>query len=823
MQKPYTKKAEKVLEIAKKASRSMHHSYIGTEHLLIGLLGEGSGAAAKVLSSAGVDEERILELIENLIAPSGNVIVADAGGYSPRTLRVLENAAKEAERFKNEKVGTEHLLIALIKEADCAAVRLLNTLGVNLQRLYVETLTAMGEDVSLHKDEFQNGKLAKKKNLEATPTLNQYSRDLTQLAKEGGLDPVIGREEEMQRVIQILSRRSKNNPCLIGEPGVGKTAVVEGLAQNIVSGMVPDSVLNKRVVTLDLSGMVAGSKYRGEFEERIKKVLAEVKKAGNILLFIDELHTIIGAGGAEGAIDASNILKPSLARGEIQLIGATTIEEYRKYIEKDVALERRFQPVTVEEPDEEQAVAILTGLRPQYEAHHHVKITDEGIRAAVQMSERYINDRNLPDKAIDLMDEAASRVRLGSFKTPKQMKETEQRIRELDIILEEAVRGLRLGDAKAAREEKEELLKRHAKQIKKYHKDAEKKEPLVNENEIAEVVSSWTKIPVKKLTADESAKLAKLEKTLHKRVIGQEEAVSAVAKAVRRGRVGLKDPNRPIGSFLFLGPTGVGKTEISKALAEAVFGNEQAMIRVDMSEYMEKHSVSKMVGSPPGYVGYDEGGQLSEKVRRNPYSVVLFDEIEKAHPDVFNILLQVLDDGHITDAQGRKVDFKNTIIIMTSNAGAQSIVSPKHLGFGSQDDEKQNYEYMKQGVMEEVRRIFKPEFLNRIDETIVFHALTKEDMKQIVTLLVKTLVERCRTQMEIELHIRDSVKAYIVETAYDPKYGARPLRRMIQSKIEDAIAEEILAGRIKRGDRVEVGLKKKEIVFEVPKSKEIQP
>lgn len=534
MQKPYTKKAEKVLEIAKKASRSMHHSYIGTEHLLIGLLGEGSGAAAKVLSSAGVDEERILELIENLIAPSGNVITADAGGYSPRTLRVLENAAKEAERFKNEKVGTEHLLIALIKEADCAAVRLLNTLGVNLQRLYVETLTAMGEDVSLHKDEFQNGKLAKKKNLEATPTLNQYSRDLTQLAKEGGLDPVIGREEEMQRVIQILSRRSKNNPCLIGEPGVGKTAVVEGLAQNIVSGMVPDSVLNKRVVTLDLSGMVAGSKYRGEFEERIKKVLAEVKKAGNILLFIDELHTIIGAGGAEGAIDASNILKPSLARGEIQLIGATTIEEYRKYIEKDAALERRFQPVTVEEPDEEQAVAILTGLRPQYEAHHHVKITDEGIRAAVQMSERYINDRNLPDKAIDLMDEAASRVRLGSFKTPKQMKETEQRIRELDIILEEAVRGLRLGDAKAAREEKEELLKRHAKQIKKYHKDAEKKEPLVNENEIAEVVSSWTKIPVKKLTADESAKLAKLEKTLHKRVIGQEEAVSAVAKAVRR-------------------------------------------------------------------------------------------------------------------------------------------------------------------------------------------------------------------------------------------------------------------------------------------------
>lgn len=815
MQKPYTKKAEKVLEIAKKASRSMHHSYIGTEHLLIGLLGEGSGAAAKVLSSAGVDEERILELIENLIAPSGNVIVADAGGYSPRTIRVLENAAKEAERFKNEKVGTEHLLIALIKEADCAAVRLLNTLGVNLQRLYVETLTAMGEDVSLHKDEFQNGKLAKKKDLEATPTLNQYSRDLTQLAKEGGLDPVIGREEEMQRVIQILSRRSKNNPCLIGEPGVGKTAVVEGLAQNIVSGMVPDSVLNKRVVTLDLSGMVAGSKYRGEFEERIKKVLAEVKKAGNILLFIDELHTIIGAGGAEGAIDASNILKPSLARGEIQLIGATTIEEYRKYIEKDAALERRFQPVTVEEPDEEQAVAILTGLRPQYEAHHHVKITDEGIRAAVQMSERYINDRNLPDKAIDLMDEAASRVRLGSFKTPKQMKETEQRIRELDIILEEAVRGLRLGDAKAAREEKEELLKRHAKQIKKYHKDAEKKEPLVNENEIAEVVSSWTKIPVKKLTADESAKLAKLEKTLHKRVIGQEEAVSAVAKAVRRGRVGLKDPNRPIGSFLFLGPTGVGKTEISKALAEAVFGNEQAMIRVDMSEYMEKHSVSKMIGSPPGYVGYEEGGQLSEKVRRNPYSVILFDEIEKAHPDVFNILLQVLDDGHITDAQGRKVDFKQTIIIMTSNAGAQMIMEPKHLGFMSGDTEKRDYERMKSGVMEEVRRMFKPEFLNRIDEIMVFHSLNKENIRKIVTILLKNLEKRCQEQLDIILKVTGAAKDLIADAGFDSKYGARPLRRAIQTKIEDEMATEILEGRIKAGDTVQVKVKDKKIYFEV--------
>ena len=815
MQKPYTEKAKKAMELAGKSSKMMHHNYIGTEHLLLGLLKEGSGVAAKVLMSMGVEENKIMDLIESLIAPSAGVAILDAEGYSPRTLRVLEAAQNEAERFKSSEIGTEHLLIALIKESDCAAVRLLNTMGVNLQKMYIETLVAIGEDTALYKEDFQNGKPVKKKGGDVTPTLSQYSRDLTQLAREGELDPVIGREEEIQRVIQILSRRGKNNPCLIGEPGVGKTAVVEGLAQSIVSGMVPDTVLDKRVLTLDLSGIVAGSKYRGEFEERVKKVLAEVKKAGNILLFIDELHTIIGAGGAEGAIDASNILKPSLARGEIQLIGATTIEEYRKYIEKDAALERRFQPVTVEEPDEEKAVEILKGLRSYYEKHHHVHITDEGIRAAVQLSERYINDRNLPDKAIDLMDEAASKVRLGSFKTPKQIRKVEFRLKELDDEIEEAVRNLHMEDAKAAKKEKEELLKLHEKQVKKYHRDADKKELTVGENEIAEVVASWTKIPVSKLTEQEGQKLAKLEKILHKRVIGQEEAVSAVAKAVRRGRVGLKDPNRPIGSFLFLGPTGVGKTEISKALAEAIFGNEQAMIRVDMSEYMEKHSVSKMVGSPPGYVGYDEGGQLSEKVRRNPYSVILFDEIEKAHPDVFNILLQVLDDGHITDAQGRKVDFKNTIIIMTSNAGAQSIVSPKKLGFGSEEDEKQDYEYMKNGVMEEVKRIFKPEFLNRIDETIVFHALTKKDMKQIVTLLSRTLVERCEKQMDIELHIRDSVKAYIVEQAYDPKYGARPLRRMIQNKIEDELAEEILAGKIHRGDTVEVGLKKKEIVFEI--------
>ena len=811
MQKPYTKKAEKVLEIAKKASRSMHHSYIGTEHLLIGLLGEGSGAAAKVLSSAGVDEERILELIENLIAPSGNVIVADAGGYSPRTIRVLENAAKEAERFKNEKVGTEHLLIALIKEADCAAVRLLNTLGVNLQRLYVETLTAMGEDVSLHKDEFQNGKLAKKKDLEATPTLNQYSRDLTQLAKEGGLDPVIGREEEMQRVIQILSRRSKNNPCLIGEPGVGKTAVVEGLAQNIVSGMVPDSVLNKRVVTLDLSGMVAGSKYRGEFEERIKKVLAEVKKAGNILLFIDELHTIIGAGGAEGAIDASNILKPSLARGEIQLIGATTIEEYRKYIEKDAALERRFQPVTVEEPDEEQAVAILTGLRPQYEAHHHVKITDEGIRAAVQMSERYINDRNLPDKAIDLMDEACSRKRLGFGKKAKKTLPLEL---EIQVLSDDIENLLEAGDI----DEAAELLKKQRKleaKLDKTKQNKNVKNVVVDAEDIADVVSVWTKIPVNKLTEQESKRLERLEEELHKRVVGQNEAVDAVARAIKRNRVGLKDPKRPVGSFLFLGPTGVGKTELSKALAEAVFGSEEALIRVDMSEYMEKHSVSKLIGSPPGYVGFEEGGQLSEKVRSNPYSVILFDEIEKAHSDVFNILLQVLDDGHITDSQGRKVDFKNTIIIMTSNTGAQRIIDPKKLGFVTASNADTEHEDMKKNVMDEVKQNFKPEFLNRIDDIIVFRALTEDDVRNISNLLLKELKQRVASQMEIQLKFGDAVKKLIFEKGYDKKYGARPLKRAIQTNIEDELAEAVLKGEIKRGDTVQVTVRNDKVKFVV--------
>ena len=673
----------------------------------------------------------------------------------------------------------------------------------------------MGEDANLYREEFQNGRPGKKKNNEGTPTLDQYSRDLTQLATEGTLDPVVGREEEIQRVIQILSRRTKNNPCLIGEPGVGKTAIVEGIAERIVSGLVPDSVQGKRVVSLDLSGIVAGSKYRGEFEERIKKVIQEVTKAGNVLLFIDELHTIIGAGGAEGAIDASNILKPALARGEIQIMGATTITEYRKYVEKDAALERRFQPVTVEEPGEEQTVAILKGLRGKYEAHHHVKITDEAVEAAVRLSARYINDRFLPDKAIDLMDEAAARVRFGVSNHTEKLAELRNQITEKELQLEDALSNSDIALAKQCKEEKEALEAELEKQTKKAQREIRRKNLSVTEDDVADVVSGWTKIPVKKLAEGEAARLKKLEATLHKRVVGQEEAVTAVAKAVRRGRVGLKDPRRPIGSFLFLGPTGVGKTEISKALAEAVFGNEQAMIRVDMSEYMEKHSVSKMIGSPPGYVGHEDGGQLSEKVRRNPYSVILFDEIEKAHPDVFNILLQVLDDGHITDSQGRKVDFKNTIIIMTSNAGAQSIVEPKKLGFASSDDEKQNYERMKNSVMEEVRRIFKPEFLNRIDETIVFRSLNKNDMKQIVTLMLKDLTDRCKSQMDITLHVRDSVKNYIVEKAYEPKYGARPLRRKIQNEIEDQLAEEILDGKVKKGDEVIVTTKKNAVVFEV--------
>ncbi len=817
MQTAYTAKAKKAIDIATRISKSLHHSYIGTEHILLGLLKEGTGVASQVLADNGVEYDKVLELIEELIAP-GNAVAVLEDGLSPRAAHVLEVSKAEAARFHSEKIGTEHLLIAMIKETECVASRLLNTLSVNVQKMYVDTLIAMGEDVSQYKDEFQNGKPGKRKNAEGTPSLDQFSRDLTELARDGKLDPVVGRETEIDRVIQILSRRSKNNPILIGEPGVGKTAIVEGIAERIMGGMVPDTVLGKRVVSLDLSGIVAGSKYRGEFEERIKKVLAEVAKAGNVLLFIDEIHTIIGAGGAEGAIDASNILKPALARGEVQVIGATTIEEYRKYIEKDAALERRFQPVVVEEPTEEEAISILKGLRGQYESHHHVTITDEAVEAAVRLSARYINDRFLPDKAIDLMDEAAAKVRLHVGGDPREAAELRREIAESQETLEQALSG---GDLEAAREaqtKRQELEEKLEKLNAKAKQGGRRHHQTVGEDEIADVVSGWTKIPVKKLTEGEAARLKKLEAALHKRVIGQEEAVSAVAKAVRRGRVGLKDPKRPIGSFLFLGPTGVGKTEISKALAEAVFGQEQAMIRVDMSEYMEKHSVSKMIGSPPGYVGHEDGGQLSEKVRRNPYAVILFDEIEKAHPDVFNILLQVLDDGHITDSQGRKVDFKNTIIIMTSNAGAQAIVEPKKLGFASGNDEKQNYERMKGSVMEEVRRIFKPEFLNRIDETIVFRALNKDDMKQIVGLMTKELAKRCETQLGITLVVRDAAKQYIVDKAYDPKYGARPLRRKIQDEIEDPLAEKLLDGSIRWGDEVIVTTKKNAIFLE-PKKK----
>lgn len=735
--------------------------------------------------------------------------MADRDGYSPRTQMVLDRAREMADRFDSERIGTEHLLLAIIKEGDCAASRLLNTMGANPQKLFVDILAAMGEDPAQYREEIQRGR-----NEEATltPTLDQYSRDLTAMARAGRLDPVIGREKETERVIQILCRRGKNNPCLIGEPGVGKTAIVEGIAQSLVNGNVPDIVADKRLVSLDMSGLVAKSKYRGEFEDRIKKVINEVETAGNVLLFIDELHTIIGAGGAEGALDASNILKPALARGDVQVIGATTIEEYRKYIEKDAALERRFQPVQVEEPTEEESIEILKGLRKLYEKHHHVQITDEGVEASVRLSARYVNDRFLPDKAIDLMDEAAAKARLGMMHGSDEMMQLNREIHQTELDMEHALQEGDIEKARTWKETRENLQASREKLEKKNRRVSKNKVPVVGENEIADVVAGWTKIPVSRLTESEASRLQKLEETLHKRVIGQEEAVSAVSKAVRRGRVGLKDPKRPIGSFLFLGPTGVGKTEVSKALAEAVFGNEDSMIRVDMSEYMEKHSVSKMIGSPPGYVGHEDGGQLSEKVRRNPFSVILFDEIEKAHPDVFNILLQVLDDGHITDSQGRKVDFKNTIIIMTSNAGAQSIIEPKKLGFGAKEDEKQDHERMKASVMEEVKRIFKPEFLNRIDETIVFRALNKDDMKKIIGIMVRDLQKRCKEQLQIDLVVREAAKEFIVEKAYDRKYGARPLRRKLQDEVEDRLADALIRGEIHAKDRVIVTTKNKEII-----------
>ena len=806
---PYTDKAKKALNYANRLSRSSGCNYVGTEHILAGLLKEGTGVAAEVLTANNVELEALLKLIDELVAAGEEVTVADRDGYSPRTQMVLDRAREMADRFDSERIGTEHLLLAIIKEGDCAASRLLNTMGANPQKLFVDILAAMGEGPAQYREEIQRGR-----NEEATltPTLDQYSRDLTAMARAGRLDPVIGREKETERVIQILCRRGKNNPCLIGEPGVGKTAIVEGIAQSLVNGNVPDIVADKRLVSLDMSGLVAKSKYRGEFEDRIKKVINEVETAGNVLLFIDELHTIIGAGGAEGALDASNILKPALARGDVQVIGATTIEEYRKYIEKDAALERRFQPVQVEEPTEEESIEILKGLRKLYEKHHHVQITDEGVEASVRLSARYVNDRFLPDKAIDLMDEAAAKARLGMMHGSDEMMQLNREIHQTELDMEHALQEGDIEKARTLKETRENLQASREKLEKKNRRVSKNKVPVVGENEIADVVAGWTKIPVSRLTESEASRLQKLEETLHKRVIGQEEAVSAVSKAVRRGRVGLKDPKRPIGSFLFLGPTGVGKTEVSKALAEAVFGNEESMIRVDMSEYMEKHSVSKMIGSPPGYVGHEDGGQLSEKVRRNPFSVILFDEIEKAHPDVFNILLQVLDDGHITDSQGRKVDFKNAIIIMTSNAGAQSIIEPKKLGFGAKEDEKQDHERMKASVMEEVKRIFKPEFLNRIDETIVFRALNKDDMKKIIGIMVRDLQKRCKEQLQIDLVVREAAKEFIVEKAYDRKYGARPLRRKLQDEVEDRLADALIRGEIHAKDRVIVTTKNKEII-----------
>lgn len=806
-----TTQAQATLAYAKRLAKRLGHNYVGTEHLLVGLTRQADSLSAKVLQRLGVTEKNLIDLIEELISPNGYVTVAEWDGNTPKLEQVLLQAEQEAISCGMDKIGTEHLLLALVRMQDTAGARILTSLSVETQKLFAELIAAMGKEGITYRE--NNANKRRKRGGSETATLEQYARDLTEMAAQNKLDPVIGREDEIQRVIQILSRRGKNNPCLIGEPGVGKTAIVEGLAQRIQLGMVPDSVAGKRVMTLDLSGMVAGSKYRGEFEERIKRVIAEVMQAGNILLFIDEMHTIIGAGGAEGAIDASNILKPAMARGEIQIIGATTITEYRKYVEKDAALERRFQPVTVEEPTEEETEIILQGIKERYEQHHQVQISDEAIHAAVMLSQRYISDRFLPDKAIDLMDEAAAHLRLMEVKAPEQMLLLE---REFQDAVNGVEKNLIAGDVQGAaecRKKQAELEKQMQSLRKKYERKKRGQRLLLTDDDIAQVVSVWTKIPVSRLNEKEAVRLRNLEKILHKRVVGQEDAVSAVSRAVRRGRVGLKEPNRPVGSFLFLGPTGVGKTEISKALAEAVFGDEKAMIRVDMTEYMEKHSVSKMIGSPPGYVGHEEGGQLSEKVRRNPYSVILFDEIEKAHQDVFNILLQVLDDGHITDSQGRQVSFKNTIIIMTSNAGAQAIVEPKKLGFASVDDEKTNYEFMKNGVMEEVKRIFKPEFLNRIDETIVFRSLNKEDMKQIVSIMTRSLVERCKTQMDIDLTIRDAVKKHLVDVSFDPKYGARPLRRRIQTDLEDPLAEHILAGDVKKGSKVVVTMKKGQIVF----------
>lgn len=805
MQDKFTDNAVTAIEAANSAAISLSQNYVGSEHLLIGLLSV-DGVAKRVLEENGVSYDRFMELVNKLLTP-GNVAVGSTEAMTPRAKRIISLAATEAYRLNSGKIGTEHILIAMLKEGDSIAVRLLNTIGVNLQKVYIDILTALGLDISQARSDYANFRNSGNNNKSKTPTLDQYSRNLTEYAREGKLDPVIGREVEVQRVIQILSRRTKNNPCIIGEPGVGKTAIAEALAQRIVEGSVPDTIRDKRVVTLDMSGMVAGSKYRGEFEERIKRVVDEVVKSGNVLLFIDEMHTIIGAGGAEGSLDASNILKPSLARGELQVIGATTREEYRKRIEKDAALERRFQPVVIEEPSEEESILILKGLRERYEDHHKVRITDEALEAAVKLSARYINDRYLPDKAVDLMDEAASKTRILVFDSKPQSAEFENRILELEVEKENAIKNEAYDKASDLKKEQNKLRHKLSELRLSEEQKKQQKVLIVGYDEIAGVVADWTKIPVNKLKQAETDRLIKLEAVLHERVIGQDEAVVAVSKAIRRGRVGFNVADRPIGSFLFLGPTGVGKTELSKALAEAMFGNEDSMIRVDMSEYMEKHSVSKMIGSPPGYVGHEEGGQLSEKVRQNPYSVILFDEIEKAHPDVFNILLQVLDDGRITDSQGRMVSFKNTIIIMTSNAGAQRIITPKKLGFKAEENKEADYKLMKDGVMEEVKRLFKPEFLNRIDETIVFHALSENELKKIVKIMLKGLATRAKEQMGLKLKFTETAVKHLAKIDKEANYGARPLARKIKTEVEDLLATEVLLGHIKKGNEIKIGCK----------------